>query len=107
MLISKEDHKKFIDQLHEMHTQETSRLKDQAKLASTKLEQAEKALARTNSLFEQEKSVKANVYNELQYSKMQLTQSNEELKSISAKLVQLEQNLKQAQVKGDMVDRLE
>ena len=35
-----------------MHTQETSRLKDQVKLAGTKLEQAEKALARTDLLFE-------------------------------------------------------
>ena len=38
MLISKEDHKKFINQLHEMHSQETLKLKEVVKKLGDKVE---------------------------------------------------------------------
>ena len=40
-LISKEDHKKFINQLHEMHSQETQKLKENVKKMCDELKSCE------------------------------------------------------------------
>lgn len=107
MLISKDDHKKFIDQLHEIHSKETSKLKEQVKSLGCKLDQGEQALGKALNHLEQEKAAKADLHNELQYNKMQLTKALEETKTINKRLSQQEAFLAQAKVREELVDKLE
>ena len=98
MLISKEDHKKFIDELHAMHRTESSRIKELNDNLKQQVSLQQEALQQSQAMVEEFKSKAADSHNELQYTKMQLTKATEEVKAAQVKLAaakKAEQLLKQ------------
>lgn len=106
-LISKDEHKNFINQLHEMHSQETAKLKEQIKRGIEEVETREQTIRQITTQFEDEKATRANLHNELQYSKVQLTKVSEEAKALSVKVVNAERKAEQARISEELASKLE
>lgn len=87
MLISKEEHKKFIDELHSMNKQDVSRLKELNDNLKQQVTLQQKSIDSNQAYLLEEKGKAANLHNELQYNKMQLAKHAEELKDARVKLV--------------------
>ena len=86
-LISKEEHKKFIDEVHSMHKQEVSRLKQLHENLQQQITLQQQKIAQTQASLDEEKSKSANIFNELHYNKMENSKHVKQLKDAQVQLM--------------------
>ena len=90
-----------------MHSQENQRLKDLAKGLSDKLAGSDQSLSEALNNFEEEKAKRANLHNELQYSKMQLTKALEEAKAHQKKAANADRMTEKVKIMEELAQKLE